>query len=132
MAYGFPGKEGDGNDILESYRLTKEAVDRARAGDGPSLIELRTYRFYSHTSDDDDRTYRSREEVQEWRDKDPIPRFEAYLKRAEVLDDAEVAELKERTKAEVKEGVKEAEEADFPDPATASAGVYGDLEVQGQ
>ncbi len=132
MAYGFPGKEGDGNDILESYRLTKEAVDRARAGEGPSLIELRTYRFYSHTSDDDDRTYRSREEVQEWRDKDPIPRFEAYLKRAEVLDDAEVTELKERTKAEVQEGVKEADEADFPDPATAADGVYGGLEMQGQ
>ena len=53
-----PGVEGDGNDVLLSYRLTKEAVDRARAGEGPSLIELRTYRFYSHTSDDDDRTYR--------------------------------------------------------------------------
>ena len=54
-----PGVEADGNDILETFRVTKEAVDRARSGGGPSLIELRTYRYYSHTSDDDDRTYRS-------------------------------------------------------------------------
>jgi 2-oxoisovalerate dehydrogenase E1 component alpha subunit len=85
--YGMPGAEGDGNDVLDSYRLTKEATERARAGEGPSLIELRTYRFYSHTSDDDDRTYRSREEVEEWRKKDPIPRFEEYLRSVDVIDD---------------------------------------------
>jgi 2-oxoisovalerate dehydrogenase E1 component alpha subunit len=127
--YGFPGFEGDGNDVLDSYRLTKDAVDRARAGEGPSLIELRTYRFYSHTSDDDDRTYRSRDEVDEWRKKDPIPNFEAYLKSVEVLDDSKIEEMREQAKADVVEGVKEAEAANFPDPSTAADHVYGNLEV---
>ena len=127
--YGFPGAEGDGNDVLDSYKLTKEAVDRARAGEGPSLIELRTYRFYSHTSDDDDRTYRSREEVEEWRKRDPIPNFEKYLRSVDVLDDPKIEQLRDDAKELVAEGVKEAEAADFPDPATAAKHVYGDLEV---
>jgi 2-oxoisovalerate dehydrogenase E1 component alpha subunit len=127
--YDMPGHHGDGNDVLESYRLVKGAVDRARAGEGPSLIELRTYRHYSHTSDDDDRTYRSKEEVAEWKAKDPIPRFETYLKSVEVIDDKKIEELREQTKQEVTEGAKAAEEADFPDVATAATNVYGDLEV---
>lgn len=128
--YGFPGVVGDGNDVLVSYKLTKEAVDRARAGEGPSLIELRTYRFYSHTSDDDDRTYRPREEVDEWKAKDPIPRFETYLKSVEVIDDATIATMREETTTAVTEGAKAAEEADFPDTATAAKNVYADLEVE--
>jgi 2-oxoisovalerate dehydrogenase E1 component alpha subunit len=122
--YGFPGVEGDGNDVLESYRLTKEAVDRARAGGGPSLIELRTYRFYSHTSDDDDRTYRSRDEVEEWRKKDPIPRFEEYLKSADVVDDSKIEEIRDRARGEIAEGAKVAEQAKLPDPADAGKHVY--------
>ncbi len=129
QGYGFPGHLGDGNDILESYRLAKEAVDRARAGEGPSLIELRTYRHYSHTSDDDDRTYRSKEEVEEWKQKDPIPRFETYLRSVDLIDDAKIEAMREETKAEVTEGAKAAEEAEFPDPGTAADHVYGDLEV---
>lgn len=125
--YGMPGVEGDGNDVLESYRLTKEAVDKARAGEGPSLIELRTYRFYSHTSDDDDRTYRPREEVEQWRKKDPIPRFEEYLKSAEVIEDSRIEEMREQTKEEVSEGAKSAQEADFPDPADAMKHVFADV-----
>jgi 2-oxoisovalerate dehydrogenase E1 component alpha subunit len=128
--YGFPGVEGDGNDVLDTYRLTKEAVDRARAGEGPSLIELRTYRFYSHTSDDDDRTYRPRDEVEEWRAKDPIPRFETYLKEVDGLDDSSIEEMQSAAKDEVANGVKAADEAAFPDPATAARHVFGDLEVE--
>jgi 2-oxoisovalerate dehydrogenase E1 component alpha subunit len=122
--YGMPGFEGDGNDVLESYRLAKDAVDRARAGEGPSLIELRTYRFYSHTSDDDDRTYRSREEVEEWRKKDPILRFEKYLTEAGVLDDAGLESVREEAKADVADGVKQANESEFPDPSTGALHVF--------
>ena len=122
--YGMPGREGDGNDVLDSYKLAKEAVDRARAGEGASLIELRTYRFYSHTSDDDDRTYRSREEVEEWRKKDPIPRFENYLRSVEVLDDKGVESMREGAKEEVAEGVKQANESAFPDPSTGELHVF--------
>jgi 2-oxoisovalerate dehydrogenase E1 component alpha subunit len=127
--YGMPGFVGDGNDILECYRLTKEAVDRARAGEGPTLLELRTYRHFSHTSDDDDRTYRSKEEVDEWKAKDPIPRFEAYLKSVEMIDDDTIQSLREETKTEVSAGAKDAEAADFPDPLSAAQNVYADVEV---
>lgn len=129
QGYGFPGHVGDGNDVLECYKLAKEAVDRARAGEGPSLLELRTYRFFSHTSDDDDRTYRSKEEVDEWKAKDPIPRFENYLKAVEMLDDKKVEEMRDEIKTLVSEDAKAAEEAEFPDPATAALHVYGDMEV---
>jgi 2-oxoisovalerate dehydrogenase E1 component alpha subunit len=122
--YGMPGVEGDGNDVLESYRLAKDAVDRARAGEGPSLIELRTYRFYSHTSDDDDRTYRSREEVEEWRKKDPILRFEKYLIDAEVLDNKGLESMREEAKSDVADGVKQANESEFPDPSSGALHVF--------
>jgi 2-oxoisovalerate dehydrogenase E1 component alpha subunit len=125
--YGMPGVEGDGNDVLETYRLSKEAVDRARAGEGPSLLELRTYRFYSHTSDDDDRTYRSREEVDEARKKDPILRFERYLSEVEILDDKGVEEKREEAKVEVAEGVTQANASEFPDPSTAMLHVFGEV-----
>ena len=128
--YGMPGHVGDGNDVLESYRLVKEAVDRARAGDGPSLIELKTYRFYSHTSDDDDRTYRTKEEVDQARVKDPIPRFEKYLRSVDVLDDKKVEEITENARRQVAEDSREAEAADFPDPIDAAKHVYADLEVE--
>ncbi len=128
--YGFPGVEGDGNDVLESYRLTRQAVERARAGDGPTLIELRTYRFYSHTSDDDDRTYRTREEVDKARKKDPILKHEKYLAGHGILDDRRIDEMRESAKADVARGVQEAQDADFPDPATAAQHVYANLEVQ--
>ena len=126
--YGMPGVEGDGNDVLETYRLSKEAVDRARAGEGPSLLELRTYRFYSHTSDDDDRTYRSREEVDEARKKDPILRFEAYLKEVEILDDKGIEAKREEAKVEVAEGVSQAIASEFPDPSTAMLHVFEEVQ----
>ena len=127
--YGMPGFVEDGNDVLAVYKLAREAVDRARAGEGPTLLELKTYRHYSHTSDDDDRTYRSKEEVAEWKAKDPIPRFEEYLRSVDLLDDKKIEELRSSTKEEVATGAKEAEAADFPDPSTAADHVYGDLEV---
>ena len=104
-------------------------MDRARAGEGPSLIELRTYRFYSHTSDDDDRTYRSRDEVDEWRKKDPILKFEEYLKGVCIVDPGKIDEMREAAKVDVAEGVKAAQDADFPDPATADRNVYADAGV---
>jgi 2-oxoisovalerate dehydrogenase E1 component alpha subunit len=128
--YGMPGVQGNGNDVLSAYKHAKEAVDRARAGEGPSLIELRTYRFYSHTSDDDDRTYRTRQEVDEWRKKDPILLFERYLKSVDLMDEARAGELREQARAEVAEGVRAAEDAPFPDPESAKHNVYATLEVE--
>src|SRR5881398_2456466 len=87
QAYGFEGVIVDGNDVLACYDASKKAVDKARSGGGPTLIELKTYRFHPHTSDDDDRTYRSREEVEEAKANDPIIVFGRYLKEQGLLDD---------------------------------------------
>ncbi|HYX79910.1 MAG TPA: thiamine pyrophosphate-dependent dehydrogenase E1 component subunit alpha, partial [Actinomycetota bacterium] len=86
--YGFPGVVVDGNDVLACYAAMREAVDRARSGEGPTLIEAKTYRFFPHTSDDDDRTYRSREEVEQAKHQDPVHRLEHYLRDAGIADDA--------------------------------------------
>jgi 2-oxoisovalerate dehydrogenase E1 component alpha subunit len=86
--YGFPGVVVDGNDVLACYAAMKTAVERARAGDGPTLIEAKTYRYFPHTSDDDDRSYRTREEVEEAKQKDPIAVFAETLKDRGILDPA--------------------------------------------
>jgi pyruvate dehydrogenase E1 component alpha subunit len=79
VAYGIPGIQVDGNDILAVYAATKEAVDRARRGEGPTLIEAVTYRLGPHTTSDDPTIYREDKEVQEWEKKDPLIRFKKYL-----------------------------------------------------
>ncbi len=79
LAYGIPGIQVDGNDVLAMYAVTKEAVERARNGEGPTLIEAYTYRLGAHTTSDDPTVYRDDAEVEEWRKKDPIDRFRKYL-----------------------------------------------------
>jgi len=105
-AYGFPGYHVDGMDVLASYYVTKEAIERARRGLGPSLIEFLVYRYGPHSSADDDSVYRSREEVEFWRKKDPIPRYERFLEKMGLLSPKEREELRE----EIREGLLEAEE----------------------
>jgi 2-oxoisovalerate dehydrogenase E1 component alpha subunit len=124
--YGFPGYEVDGNDVLAVYEVAREAFDRARAGEGPTLIEAKTYRMTAHSSDDDDRRYREREEIEEWRQKDPIIRFERYLFEHGVLDEAERDEISDRIKAEVAEASQYAEDAPLADPEDALTGVYAE------
>src|SRR5437870_5559794 len=85
LAYGFPGIQVDGNDVLAVYAASREAVERARAGDGPTLLECVTYRLAMHTTADDPTKYRSEEEVREWERKDPMTRFGAYLKQKNIL-----------------------------------------------
>ncbi len=79
LAYGIPGIQVDGNDILATYAAAQEAVDRARSGGGPTLIECVTYRMTVHTTADDPRRYRTDEEVELWKTRDPITRFQKYL-----------------------------------------------------
>jgi pyruvate dehydrogenase E1 component alpha subunit len=90
--YGFPGVRVDGNDVLAVYAVTKTAVERARAGDGPTLIEAVTYRIGPHTTSDDATRYRSEEEVARWRERDPIERYRKYLLGAGLADEAFVAD----------------------------------------
>jgi 2-oxoisovalerate dehydrogenase E1 component alpha subunit len=122
--YGFPGVAVDGNDVLAVYEAAREAVARARRGDGPTLIEAKTYRMTAHSSDDDDRRYREREEIEAWRLKDPILRFERYLLENGVIDEARRDELDEEVRAEVREASDHAEGAPIADPEEGFAGVY--------
>jgi 2-oxoisovalerate dehydrogenase E1 component alpha subunit len=117
----------DGNDILAVYQALKAAVDRARAGDGPTLVEAKTYRLVPHSSDDDDRSYRTRDEVELWKTRDPILRFRAELEAAGVLTPALLAEYEGRAQAEVDDAVQFAQAAPYPDVAHAAGGVYAPL-----
>jgi 2-oxoisovalerate dehydrogenase E1 component alpha subunit len=122
--YGFPGVAVDGNDVLAVYEAAGEAIARARRGDGPTLIEAKTYRMTAHSSDDDDRRYREREEIEAWRLKDPILRFERYLLENGMIDEARRDELDEEVRAEVREASDYAEGAPIADPEEGFAGVY--------
>lgn len=109
LAYGIPGIQVDGNDVLAVYSAAKEAVDRARAGDGPTMIECVTYRMSLHTTADDPKRYRKEEEVEEWVEKDPITRFQKYLKSKKVLTDKKIESIEEEIKQEIKEAVEQTE-----------------------
>jgi len=122
--YGFPGVVVDGNDVLACYEVARHAVDRARRGEGPTLIEAKTYRFTPHSSDDDDRRYREAEEVALWRQKDPIQRYAAYLREAGVLTDEVEREVTERVTKEVDEATEYAEQAPDPSPDDLLKYVY--------
>ena len=123
-SYGFPGVVVDGNDPLAVYGASHAAVERARGGGGPTLIECKTYRLMPHTSDDDDRRYRTSEEVEAWWEKDPLPRFRHYLSEAGVLSDADAERLDAETKAEINEATARAQAAPSARPESASTRVY--------
>jgi len=119
LGYGFHGALIDGNDALAVYSATKAAADRARAGEGPSLIEARTYRYYAHTSDDDDKLYRSREEVEQWRRRDPLILMKQYLIEARLLPEAVEEEMQQELRARVADAVERAEAEPFSEDATS-------------
>ena len=98
VGYGMPGVRVDGNDALAVFAATKAAVARASRGDGPTLIETITYRTEAHTTADDDTRYRSRDEVESWRKRDPIERLETYMLGAGVLSEADVESVVEDAK----------------------------------
>src|SRR5256712_308301 len=102
LAYGLPGIQVDGNDVLAVYAAAREAVDRARAGDGPTLIECVTYRLGVHTTADDPTKYRAEEEVRMWEQKDPLTRFRAYLENRNLLE----TNLDQRIDEEIAEAVR--------------------------
>jgi 2-oxoisovalerate dehydrogenase E1 component len=112
----------DGNNVLEMYGVASAAVERARAGEGPTLIEAKTYRYYAHTSDDDDKLYRTREEVELWRRKDPLPSFRQYLVEQRVLTEAAETKLESEVTSLINNAVAAAESS--PDPTDATGHVY--------
>jgi 2-oxoisovalerate dehydrogenase E1 component alpha subunit len=130
-AFGMPGVVVDGNDILAVYGVMRAAADRARAGEGPTLIEAKTYRITPHSSDDDDRSYRSRDEVEAWKKRDPILAFRAQLQSAGLLPSALVDEYEARAAAEVDDAVHHAQTAPYPDIEAAVSGVYAEGDEEG-
>ena len=117
--YGFPGVTVDGNDVLACYGAAREAVARARRGEGPTFIEAKTYRLVPHSSDDDDRRYRRQEEVEEWSARDPIVRFQKWLEEHDLLDRRTLDEMQQRAAQEVDDATEYAEKAAPPAPESA-------------
>ncbi|GAB4154513.1 MAG: pyruvate dehydrogenase (acetyl-transferring) E1 component subunit alpha [Planctomycetota bacterium] len=116
QAYGMPGVRVDGNDVLAVYRVCKEAVERARAGDGPTLVETVTYRMASHSSSDDASRYRDAEEYERWKKRDPIERFRRYLANKKLWSEQIEAEIVDSGKRMLADAVKEAEARADPPP----------------
>lgn len=122
-AYDIPGLVVDGNDVLAVYEAAGEAVKRARAGEGPTLVECKTYRYRGHF-EGDPTIYRSKEEVEMWKEKDPIPRYQAKLLEMGVLTEAEIKEIEQRTTRMIDEAVQFAEESPWPTPEEILDDVY--------
>ena len=122
--FGVPGVRVDGNDVLASYAVTQEALERASSGGGPSLVEAFTFRMGAHTTSDDPTRYRTRELEQQWRERDPIARIEAMLRREGGWDDAWAAQVAEEAAdlgARVRETVRS---MPAPEPASMFDNVY--------
>ncbi len=110
LAYGMPGMVVDGNDILAVHKAATEAVARARSGGGPTFIECVTYRIMMHTTADDPKKYRSEEDVERWKARDPLIRYRKYLADKGILPGHRVSELDEEVKEEIGTAVNRAEE----------------------
>lgn len=118
IAYGFPGIQVDGNDILAVRAVTREAVERARSGGGPTLIECVTYRLSVHTTADDPTKYRSQEEVDQWEEREPLSRLRKYLRDREVIDDEAIQADEEEAAQQIDQAWENAREEmkDLTDP----------------
>ncbi|PAK45376.1 thiamine pyrophosphate-dependent dehydrogenase E1 component subunit alpha [Peribacillus simplex] len=124
IGYGMPGITVDGNDPLAVYAAVKEAADRARRGEGPTLVETVSYRLTPHSSDDDDRSYRTADEVAEAKTKDSIMTFGAYLKEVGILDDDLEKQMNDEVMKIVNEATDYAENAPYPKAESAMNHVY--------
>jgi pyruvate dehydrogenase E1 component alpha subunit len=124
FAYGFEGIQVDGNDIFAVYSAASRAVAKARKGDGPTLIECVTYRIEGHSTSDDDSRYRTRQEVEEWRKKDPIGRLEKYMKKNKILTDEYKQSVTQKTRDMVEKAVEDYEKVPPPEAADFFANTY--------
>jgi TPP-dependent pyruvate/acetoin dehydrogenase alpha subunit len=123
-AYGLPGEIGDGMDVLQTYACAKKAVDRARRGEGPTLLELKTFRYCGHSRRDTN-TYMSPEEKEYWKKKDPIKNFESVLEKAKLLSEEKIKEIRKEINQSLDRAISYAQES--PDPTTED--IFRDLYV---
>lgn len=126
QSYGSPGITIDGFDAMAVYEATQEAISRAREGHGPTLIEAMVYRYMPHTSNDDDSNYRSREEVDAWKARDPIPKLRDHLVGMGVLSEEEDASIRETVAREINEATEFAEQSPAPKGEDALRHVFSD------
>lgn len=123
--YGVPGEQCDGNDVLAVYAMTQRAVERARAGEGASLLEVLTYRRKGH-AEHDAQKYLPAGEIEAWEQRDPVERFERLLLEDGWATTEDLVAIRSRVEAEVEQARSEAEASSFPEPTAALAAVYGD------
>lgn len=121
--YGILGEIVDGNDVLAVYEVTKRAVESARKGGGPTLIEAKTFRMKGH-AEHDDASYVPTELLEHWKKRDPIENYEKYLLREKVLSKKQLTELQDRVAREMDDAQKFAEESPLPEATEAAQGVY--------
>ena len=121
--YGFPGVVVDGMDLIHVYEATREAIHHARS-QGPVLLEMKVERFMPHTTDDDDRRYRPRDEVEDARQRDPLATLPAFLLEQGILTQEQVDQLRAEARAAVDEATDAADAAELPDPSTIFDHVY--------
>jgi len=121
---GLDGRSVDGTDVFAVYEAVHHAAEKARRGEGPTVVEARVYRITPHSSDDDDRSYRSREEVEEYKKKDPLLVARNLLENAGILTPKVVDEMEDRAKEMINEAVAYAQEAPYPPVAYGMKGVY--------
>jgi 2-oxoisovalerate dehydrogenase E1 component alpha subunit len=124
QAYGMPGVRVDGNDVLAVYRVCQEAVERARKGGGPTLVETVTYRMASHSSSDDASRYRDAKEYEEWQRRDPIARFQRYLEKKGLWDQDFEQSTVEKARTAINAAIKRAEARPKPPPESLFDDVY--------
>lgn len=127
ISYGIPGIQVDGNDVLAVYEATKYAVTNAREGNGPMLIEAYTYRLSDHNTIDNSKKYRAEEEVHEWSKKDPINRFESYLKDKNILDNDKITSFYDESTKMVDDAIETAEKMVKPDISEFFDYVYEEI-----
>lgn len=124
IGYGMYGETIDGNNPLAVYQAIKKARDRALKGEGPSLIEAVSYRLTAHSSDDDDMTYRTQEEIDQAKEQDGLHTFRQYLVKKNILTDQIESEMEAAIKAEINQATEAAEKAPYPSVETLYDGVY--------
>lgn len=123
-AYGMPGVRVDGFDPIACWKVTKEALERGRSGEGPTLIEAYCYRLGAHGTADDPKLYRDESETAKWRPLEPVGRMSAFLRRTGVLDDDKEEEIRHEAKATIAAAVKDMEAIRQPDPGILFDPVY--------
>lgn len=127
MVYGLPSITLDGNDVVAIYELAGEAIKRARAGAGPTLIECKTYRTRAHSEGMRDAGYRTQQEIDEWKARDPIYTHRRQLLAQKIASEAELDGIEAEIQAIVEEAAEFAKNSPWPDPATAATNVYREV-----